>query len=169
MGSSATGRIQHSQDIYLGKPERKHQDWVSPNDQEQQTLMSRRNQAHQRMLQTRSTRSITAAYKDACRLLQKCTRALKSDWWDRKAVELQKAADRNDMKGFYSGLKEMWGPKKKDHVNLKSTDGIETLSDSKRVVARWSEHFQKLLNITGDIDHESVGQHPAAHYQHKPR
>jgi len=118
--------------------------------------MSRRNQAHQRMLQTRSTRSITAAYKDACRLLQKCTRALKSDWWDRKAVELQKAADRNDMKGFYSGLKEMWGPKKKDHVNLKSTDGIETLSDSKRVVARWSEHFQKLRNVPGDIDHEAL-------------
>ena len=68
-------------------------------------------QAHQRVLQTRSTRSTTARYKDACRLLQKRTRALKSDWWERKAVELQRAADRNDMKGFYNGLKEVWGPK----------------------------------------------------------
>ena len=74
---------------YLGKPDRKHQDWFDPNDQELQTLMSRRDQAHQRVLQTRSTRSTTAAYKDACRLLQKHTRALKSDWWERKAVELQ--------------------------------------------------------------------------------
>ena len=49
------------------------------------------NVAHQRVLQTRSTRSTTAAYKDACRLLQKHTRALKSDWWERKAVELQRA------------------------------------------------------------------------------
>ena len=39
--------------------------------------------------------------------------ALKSDWWERKAVELQRAVDRNDMKGFYSGLMEVWGPKKK--------------------------------------------------------
>ena len=62
---------------YLGKAERKHQNWLDPNDQELQTLMSRRNKAHQRVLQTRSTSSTTAAYKDACRLLQKRTRALK--------------------------------------------------------------------------------------------
>ena len=56
---------------YLRKPDRKHQDWFDPNEQELQTLMSRRDQAHQRVLQTRSTRSTTAAYKDACRLLKK--------------------------------------------------------------------------------------------------
>ena len=141
---------------YLGKPDRKHQDWFDPNDQELHTLMSRRDQAHQRVLQTRSTRSTTAAYKDACRLLQKQTRALKSDWWERKAVELQRAADRNNIKGFYSGLKEVWGPKRKGPAQLKSTDGMETFSDSKRVVARWSEHFQKLLNVPGDIDHKAL-------------
>ena len=59
-------------------PDRKYQDWFDPNDQELQTLMSRRDQAHQRVLQTRSTRSTTAAYKDAYRLLQKRTHALKS-------------------------------------------------------------------------------------------
>ena len=60
---------------YIGKPDRKHQDWFDPNDHELQTLMSR-NEAHQRVLQTRSTRSTTAAYKDAYRLPQKRTRAL---------------------------------------------------------------------------------------------
>ena len=64
---------------YLGKPDRKHQDGYDPNDQELQTLMSRRNQAHQRVLQTRSPRSTTTAYKDACRLPQTRTRALNSD------------------------------------------------------------------------------------------
>ena len=145
---------------YIGKPDRKYQHWFDPNDQELQILMSRRDQAHQRVLQTRSTRSTTAAYKDACRLLQQRTRALKTDWWERKAVELQRAADRNDMKGFYSGLKEVWGPKKKGPVQLKSTDGMETFSDSKRVVARWSEHFQKLLNVPGDINHEALDNIP---------
>ena len=48
-------------------------------------------------------------------------------------MELQRAADRNDMKGFYNGQKEVWGPKKKGPVHLKSTDGMETFSDSKRV------------------------------------
>ena len=75
-------------------------------------------------------------------------------------MELQRAADRNNMKGFYNGLKEVWEPKKKGPVHLKSTDGMETFSESKRVVARWSEHFQKLLYVPGDIDHEAVDNIP---------
>ena len=145
---------------YLGKPDRKHQDWFDPNDQKVQNLMSRKDHAHQSVLQTRSTRSTTAAYKDACRLVQKRTRALKSDWWERKLVELQRAADSNNMKGFYNGLKEVWGPKKKGSVQVKSTDGMETFSGSKRVVASWSEHFQKLLNVPGDIDHKALDNIP---------
>ena len=49
--------------ICLGKPDIKNQDWFDPNDQELQILMSRRDQAHQRVLQTRSTRSTTADTK----------------------------------------------------------------------------------------------------------
>ena len=62
-------------------------------------------------------------------------------------MELKRAADRNDMKGFYNGLKE-----KERTCSLKSTYGMETFSDSKIVVARWSEHFQKLLNVPDDIE-----------------
>ena len=51
---------------------------------------------------------------------------------------LQRAADRNDMKGFYSGLKEVWGPQTKQPVHLKSSDGLEIFTDSKSVMARWS-------------------------------
>ena len=63
-------------------------------------------------------------------------------------MELQRAADSNNMKGFYNGLMEVWGPKYEDEM--------DTLSDSKNVVARWSEHFRKLLNVPGDIDHEAL-------------
>ena len=73
---------------------------------------------------------------------------------------MQRAADRNNMKGFYNGLKEVWGPKKKRPVHLKSTYGMETFSGSKRVVARWSEHFRKLLNVPGYIDHEALDNIP---------
>ena len=44
-----------------------------------------------------------------------------------KTEELQRAADRNDMKGFYSGLKEVWGPQTKQPVHLKSSDGLEII------------------------------------------
>ena len=37
---------------------------------------------------------------------------------------------------------------------------METFSDRKRVVARWSEHFQKLLNVPGDIDRKALDNIP---------
>ena len=70
MGNSAAGRVQYSHDISWGGYIN-HQDWFDPNDPELHNFMSRRDQAHQRVMQTRSTRSTTAAYKEACRLLQK--------------------------------------------------------------------------------------------------
>ena len=50
----------------------------------------------------------------------------------------------------------MWGSKKKGPVHLKSTYGMETFSHSKRVDARWCEQFRKIVNVSGDIDHEAV-------------
>ena len=73
-----------------------------------------------------------------------------------KAEELQRAADRNDMKGFYNGLKEVWGRQTKQPVHLKSYDGVETFTNSKSVMARWSEYFQKVINVPVDIEPEAV-------------
>ena len=138
----------------LGKHEKKHQDWFDLNDQILRDLMAKRDQAHQRVLHIRSTSSAVEAYEDACRILKRYTRAPKSEWWELKAEELQRAADRNDMKSFYSGLKEVWGPQTKQPVHLKSSDGLQIFTDSKSVMAKWSEYFQKLLNVPGDIKHE---------------
>ena len=95
MGSSAAGRIQHSQDISW-QARQKTPGLVRPQRSGATHFMSRRDISHQRVLQTRSTRSTTAAYKDTCRLLQKRTRALKSDCRERKAVELHRAASTID-------------------------------------------------------------------------
>ena len=142
--------IYNTTKTYIGKPDRKHQDCFDPTTRSYRLLWAE---------MTKPTRD-----KDACRLLQKRTRPLKSGWRERNAVELQRAADRNNMKGFNSGLKEVWGPKKKGPVQLKSTAGMQTFSDSKRVVARWSEHFQKLLNVPDNIQQRitktSLGEIP---------
>ena len=153
----------------LGKHEKKHKDRVEPNDQILRDLMAKRDQAHQRVLQIRSTRSAVGVYKDACRILHRYTRARKSEWWEIKAEELQRATDRNNMKDFYSGLKEVCGPQTKQPVHLKSSDGSELFTDSKSVMARWSEYFQKLLNIPGDIEPEGAGKHTKAQRQYYPR
>ena len=49
---------------------------------------------------------------------------------------------------------------KEGTCSTETTDGMETFFDSKRVVARWSEHFQKLLNVPGDIDHDALDNIP---------
>ena len=111
---------------FLGKHEKKHKRLVRPKRPDSTGLMAKREQVHQRVLQIRSTRSAVEAYKDACRILQRYTRVRKSEWWKMKVEELQRASDRNDMKGFYSGLKVVWGPYTKQPVHLKSSDGLKS-------------------------------------------
>ena len=132
MGNSAACRIQHSQDI-SSQERKKIPGLVRP----------QRPGATDRAEQKRTRPPENVANQ-------------KSDWWERKAVELPRPADRNTMKGFYNELNEVCEPKKKGYVNLKPTYGIVTYSDSKRVVARWNKHSMKLLNVPGDIDHETL-------------
>ena len=80
----------------------------------------------------------------------RCTHG--NTWSEEKAEDLQRSADRKDMKSFYTGLKEVWGPQTRSTVHLKSLDGSTTLSDNKRVLERWSQHFETLLNQPGDIE-----------------
>ena len=61
------------------------------------------------MLQT-NTRSNKSKYTAARRNLQQYTRKVNSDRWEEKAESLQHAADTNDMKSFYGGLWEVYGP-----------------------------------------------------------
>ena len=60
------------------------------------------------------------------------------------------------MKGLYSELNKVLDSKTKQPVHIKSFDGLETFTDSKSVMARWSEYFQKLLNVPGDIEPEAL-------------
>ncbi|KAK2193399.1 hypothetical protein NP493_13g05014 [Ridgeia piscesae] len=83
MGSSAAGRIEHSQDISW-QARQKTSELVRPQRPNKKTLISRRDQAHQRVLRTRSTRSTTAAYKDAFRLLHKSTQRNLSSFHSRQ-------------------------------------------------------------------------------------
>ena len=93
----------------LGKPGRKHQDWFDEDDVELDALLDARNKAKVKVLQ-RKTRSNVDRLAKARSNLQKYTREKKSKWWEAKAEELQRAADKNDMKVFYNGLREVYGP-----------------------------------------------------------
>lgn len=135
----------------LGKPERRHQDWFDETDGELNRLMEMRNKAKARQLQI-NTRSTRANLVSARSQLQKYTRSLKSQWWERKAEELQHAAAENDMKAFYGGLREVYGPQKRGSAQLLALDGVTVLTDKKEKLERFAQHFDQLLNVQGSVD-----------------
>lgn len=115
----------------LDKPKRKHQDWFDAHDAYLLSLIATRNEARQQMLQ-RNTRSIQKKYSKAKRDLQAHTRKMKSEWWEKKAFDLQRCADKRDMKAFYSGLKDIYGPQKRCSSKLLALDGEQFYMTRKR-------------------------------------
>jgi hypothetical protein len=77
---------------------------------------------------------------------------MKENWWASRAVELQEAADRHDMKAFYDGLKQVYGPKDSGSAPVRSKDGTTLITDREKILARWAEHFQMVLNQPSTFD-----------------
>ena len=144
----------------LGKTKRKNHDWFDDNDTEIQEMITAKNAAYSKLLSSKNTRSRTQEFKDASRKLQKKTREMKTKWWEDKAKELQLHADTNNMRSFYSGLKEVWGPRTNATSQLKAADGHTILTEDHQILDRWAEHFNLLLNDVGDVSLETISQIP---------
>ena len=87
-------------------------------------------------------------------------RELQDTWLSRKEDEIQLAADRNDMKSFYSGLKEVYGPTGGGNSPILSADGKTLLADKESILARWAEHFNGVLNRPSSINDEAIQRLP---------
>lgn len=143
----------------LGKPQRRHQDWFSEDDEELNRLLEKRNVARIRVL-SRSTRATRAKLAEARSTLQQYTRVLKSQWWEEKAESLQLAADCNDMKEFYQGLREVYGPRKRGTTQIRTLTGEDTLQDKNQILGRFAEHFNQLLNVPANTDQSALDNIP---------
>ena len=76
-----------------------------------------------------------------------------------KAEELQSAADRHDMKAFYAGLKAVYGPLETGSASVRSLDG-SFVTDPTKILARWVEHFQSVLNQKSEFDSDVLSEIP---------
>lgn len=90
----------------LGSSKRKHQDWFDEHDKCLQNVLATRNTGRKKMLHCNRRLK-----KKRCLYSQKYTRGMKFNWWEEKAGVLQTAADARDMKIFFTGLREIYGPK----------------------------------------------------------
>ena len=83
------------------------------------------------------------------------------DSWLRRADEIQGFADRNDMKNFYNSLKEVCGPTTSGSLApLLSADGSTLITDKEKVLERWVEHFDSVLNRPSTINDEAIDRLP---------
>ena len=72
----------------LGHPEKKHQDWSNEHEKHLKKLLKPRNTARQESLPC-NTRSKEKKHSKAQSELQKYTGEMESNWWGKKAEELQ--------------------------------------------------------------------------------
>jgi len=63
------------------------------------------------------------------------------------------------MKAFYAGLKAVYGPRETDSAPVKSLDG-SLITDRKKTLARWVEHFQSVLNQKSVFDSQVLSEIP---------
>ena len=85
---------------------------------------------------------------------------MQDSWLSRKVDEIKGFADRNEVKNFYDGLKEVHGTTTLGSSPLLSADGSTLITDKEKILERWDEHFNGVLNRPSTINDEATGRLP---------
>lgn len=136
-----------------------NKDWFDEQDQAAKPLLDKMHATHLSWINDKKCSSKRQAYVVAKREAQIKLRSMKERWWAEKAAELQKAADRHDMKAFYDGLKAVYGPRVSGSVPVRSQDNT-LLTDHQQILARWAEHFKSVLNQASSFDVSVLAEIP---------
>ena len=143
----------------LGFSHRKHQDWFDENDETIQIELDQMYALHKLWMCEKSSSNKKERYKSAKNAVQAKLRSMKQDWWEKKAIALQEAADKHDMKSFYQNLKGVFGPKIDGCTPVLSLEG-ELLTDRQDILERWAEHFKDVLNRDSAVDTNVIDNLP---------
>lgn len=77
-----------------------------------------------------------------------------------KADEIHRYADSHDMKNVYNRLKEVYGPTPSGSFLLLSADGLTLITEKEKILDRWAEHFNGVLNRSSTINEEAINPLP---------
>ena len=81
-------------------------------------------------------------------------------WWNKRAGEIQLAADTKNTRVFYSLLREVYGPSSFSITPLRSKDNKHLIRDPFGILNRWKKHFDDLLNRPSVFNPELVESIP---------
>ena len=147
----------------IGYVKRRQPNWFDENDQEISELIDAKRKAkidHESHPSSQPLKTKFLQLKARC---QRELRNIQNRWWRDKAEELQQYADSRNMRSFFSGVKEIFGPIRKSTSTLKSADNTTELTEPKDILERWQEHFSVLLNRDSTVAPDflrNVPQHP---------
>ena len=144
----------------LGPISRKHQDWFDENCTEIIKMMEEKRSAYKIHMEDPSSKGKRDSWKSLCSNIQAKLRQMHDAWLSKKADDIQSCADRNDMKNFYDGLKEIYGPTSSGTSPLLSADGSTLITDKEKILGRWAEHFESVLNRPSEINDEAIDRLP---------
>ncbi|XP_076057186.1 uncharacterized protein LOC143034703 [Oratosquilla oratoria] len=110
-------------------------------------------------------------FKHLQRQAQTTLRKMQEKWWEDKAEEVQRYADTQNSKMFYSAIKEIYGPMKPCTAPLLTADGSTLLKENRSINARWREHSSTLLNPPSTVESHAldlITQKPTVHCLYLP-
>ena len=139
---------------------RKQRDWFDKNGEDIQRLINKLHKARKDHLDDKISSKKKQDYQQARQLLQQKLRKMKNDWWEKKAEELQAAAEIHDMKTLHDGLRTVYGPKASGSTPVRSSDQSTLLTEKADILARWVEHFNSVLNRESTISEEAIASLP---------
>ena len=147
---------------HLGPTQRKHQDWFDENNGEIQDLLEKKHYLHKTFLNDPSSQSKRDAYKAVRRTVQAKLRKMKDTWYSRRAEEIQSYAESNNSRCFYNALKTIYGPQSSGSSPVLSADGSTLYTDKDKILKRWAEHFNNVLNRPSSINEAAIARLPQA-------
>jgi hypothetical protein len=144
----------------LGPDKRKHKDWFDEQDAAARALLDELHETHLVWIKDKTCQAKNAVYNRAKQSCQAKLREMKEKWWSTKAAEMQKAADRHDLKRFCEGLNAICGPRSSGSAPVRTRDGSTLITERSRILERWAEHFQSVLNQPSTFDRTVLDEIP---------
>ena len=77
---------------------------------------------HSSFIANKTSAAKKSQYHHTKHVVQTRLRQMKDSWWENKAQELQKAADKHNIKLFHEGLRAVYSPKSSGSAPIRSLD-----------------------------------------------
>jgi len=144
----------------LGFQSKRGRDWFDENADNLGAILDAKHKAYLAHISSPSSARLKEIWIEKRSQSQRILRQTENQWWLNKASELQRYADKNDMRNFYDALKQIYGPTNRSLVPVRAAEGGALLVDKCDILNRWEEHYDNLLNTNNPCDPTVLDQVP---------